>query len=130
MNGRHYIAVPAGTHLLSDAVISSAVLAADRNIPDEAMGDAGAGGSGGANFEFGVDPSLDPELALVRLTLSSHSHCGLIYALGSAHVDGGRSRTASCRKRHHQPAYRRSRSIILCSRSNITRNAARTSNRR
>jgi 26S proteasome regulatory subunit N10 len=33
------------------------------------MGDAGpaaASGSGAGDFEFGVDPSLDPELAMVR----------------------------------------------------------------
>jgi hypothetical protein len=32
----------------------------------------GAGGiSGGAGFEFGVDPSMDPELALVRIKISN-----------------------------------------------------------
>jgi 26S proteasome regulatory subunit N10 len=36
------------------------------------MGDAGAsaGGAGGSNFEFGVDPSMDPELAMVRMPIS------------------------------------------------------------
>lgn len=61
------MSVPPGTHLLSDVIISSPILSEDRGIPPEAMGDVGgASGSGGANFEFGVDPSLDPELALVR----------------------------------------------------------------
>lgn len=61
----HLVSVPPGTHLLSDVIISSAILSEDRGIPPEAMGDVGgASGSGGANFEFGVDPSLDPELAL------------------------------------------------------------------
>lgn len=64
-----------GPHLLSDILISSPILSADRSssIP-EALGGTGAGPStatSGANeFEFGVDPSLDPELAMVRLTLS------------------------------------------------------------
>lgn len=57
--------------------MSSAVLAADRGalIPEELRegGDAGgAGGSsggGGGDFEFGVDPSLDPELAMVSFRL-------------------------------------------------------------
>lgn len=71
---RHLVSIPPGPHLLSDMLISSPILAADRGmgIPEEAMGDAGtsgaaAGGSGGAGagFEFGVDPSLDPELAMV-----------------------------------------------------------------
>ncbi|KAG2114636.1 uncharacterized protein F5147DRAFT_630350 [Suillus discolor] len=61
----HLVSVPPGTHLLSDVIISSSILSEDRGIPPEAMGDVGgASGSGGANFEFGVDPSLDPELAL------------------------------------------------------------------
>ncbi|KIY47817.1 hypothetical protein FISHEDRAFT_44702 [Fistulina hepatica ATCC 64428] len=65
----HFIAVPPGTHLLSDALISSPILASDRSsgIPEELIpGGQGAGGSGSAanDFEFGVDPSLDPELAM------------------------------------------------------------------
>ncbi|KAG6864305.1 hypothetical protein C0991_010715 [Blastosporella zonata] len=67
----HILSVPPGTRLLSDALISSPILSEDRNasIPAEfggAGGDgAAASGSGGANqFEFGVDPSLDPELAM------------------------------------------------------------------
>lgn len=71
---RHLVSIPPGSHLLSDVLISSPILAGDRGmgIPDEAMGDAGAGGSGiaggaGGGFEFGVDPSLDPELAMVHV---------------------------------------------------------------
>ncbi|KAA1476731.1 hypothetical protein DENSPDRAFT_843796 [Dentipellis sp. KUC8613] len=63
----HYLAIPTGPHTLSDIINGSTLLAADRNIPEEAMGGApaAAGSSaGGANFEFGVDPSLDPELAM------------------------------------------------------------------
>ncbi|KAH7930337.1 hypothetical protein BV22DRAFT_1055288 [Leucogyrophana mollusca] len=63
----HYVSVPPGPHLLSDMIISSPILSEDRGIPPEAMGDAGAGASGsggGNNFEFGVDPTLDPELAM------------------------------------------------------------------
>ena len=66
----HYISVPPGSHLISDVILSSSILAADRGIPEEAMGEAGpsvgtTSGAGGSNqFEFGVDPSLDPELAM------------------------------------------------------------------
>ncbi|TFK35036.1 hypothetical protein BDQ12DRAFT_688682 [Crucibulum laeve] len=65
----HYVTVPPGNLLLSDVLISSPILSADRSasIPDELVpGNAGAAsGSGVANdFEFGVDPSLDPELAM------------------------------------------------------------------
>jgi 26S proteasome regulatory subunit N10 len=72
--------VPPGTHLLSDALISSPILSADRSssIPEE-LGGTGDGpiptGSGSNNFEFGVDPSLDPELAMV---------CQNFYCLTSA----------------------------------------------
>ena len=64
-------------------IISSAVLAGDRGIPEEVLAESGAGPSGPAagGFEFGVDPSLDPELAMVRrislLKIPSipNSHC-------------------------------------------------------
>ncbi|KAG5653282.1 hypothetical protein H0H81_001346 [Sphagnurus paluster] len=66
----HFVSIPPGTSLLSDALISSPILSADRSagIPAE-LGGTGdipaASGSGGGNqFEFGVDPSLDPELAM------------------------------------------------------------------
>ncbi|KAG5645796.1 hypothetical protein DXG03_005333 [Asterophora parasitica] len=66
----HIISVPPGSVLLSDALISSPILSGDRSssIPTE-LGGTGdipaASGSGGASsFEFGVDPSLDPELAM------------------------------------------------------------------
>ncbi|KAI0640528.1 hypothetical protein C8Q79DRAFT_921345 [Trametes meyenii] len=64
-NNSHYLAVPPGTHLLSDMILNSPLLADDRGIPEEAMGDGAAGSAaGGGAFEFGVDPSLDPELAM------------------------------------------------------------------
>ncbi|KAJ2930690.1 hypothetical protein H1R20_g6405, partial [Candolleomyces eurysporus] len=64
----HLLSVAPGALLLSDALITSAVLAADRGalIPEELQAGGGGGeasGSGGG-FEFGVDPSLDPELAM------------------------------------------------------------------
>ncbi|CAA7269212.1 unnamed protein product [Cyclocybe aegerita] len=65
----HLLTVHPGSHLLSDALIASPILSADRSasIP-EAFGGTGAGpaagGSTANDFEFGVDPSLDPELAM------------------------------------------------------------------
>lgn len=56
--GSHLVTVPPGPSL-ADALLSSPIL-------------AGEGGSmmglGASDFEFGVDPSADPELALVRCT--------------------------------------------------------------
>lgn len=54
--GSHLITVPPGPSL-ADALLSSPILA----------GEGGAAlGLGANDFEFGVDPSADPELALVR----------------------------------------------------------------
>ncbi|KAL4075536.1 hypothetical protein J3A83DRAFT_4485254 [Scleroderma citrinum] len=65
MDYRHLLSVPPGPHLLSDMIISSPILAEDRGIPPGVMGTPGpSDASGTADFEFGVDPSLDPELAM------------------------------------------------------------------
>ena len=50
--------------LLSDAILSSPILAGEDGVPPGGMAGGEAGGSN--QFEFGVDPSLDPELAMVR----------------------------------------------------------------
>lgn len=69
--GSHLVTVPPGPSL-ADALLSSPIL-------------AGEGGSmmglGASDFEFGVDPSADPELALVRslnVRLRSHNCEGLM----------------------------------------------------
>lgn len=54
--GSHLVTVPPGPSL-ADALLSSPILA----------GEGGAVlGLGASDFEFGVDPSADPELALVK----------------------------------------------------------------
>ncbi|KAJ3859974.1 MAG: hypothetical protein NXY57DRAFT_966257 [Lentinula lateritia] len=64
----HLVVVPPGPRLISDALISSPILSDDRSasIPTELGGTGGDGpsASSGGDFEFGVDPSLDPELAM------------------------------------------------------------------
>lgn len=67
--GSHLVTVPPGPSL-ADALLSSPILA----------GEGGAVlGLGAGDFEFGVDPSADPELALVReqTELDSKGHCGV-----------------------------------------------------
>lgn len=55
----HLVTIPPGPHLLSDMLISTPIIAGEE-------GSAGNfGASSGGDFEFGIDPSLDPELALV-----------------------------------------------------------------
>ncbi|KAG0224500.1 26S proteasome non-ATPase regulatory subunit 4 [Mortierella sp. GBAus27b] len=58
------VTVPPGPHLLSDVLISSAIVAGeDGSAPNYVS-------SGGGSYEFGVDPNLDPELALaLRISL-------------------------------------------------------------
>lgn len=54
-NTSHVVSVPAGVGSLSDSLVSSPIL----------EGEAGAAGlASGEGLEFGVDPNLDPELAL------------------------------------------------------------------
>ena len=67
--GSHLEIVPPGPNLLSDSIVASPILAGEGGGAGAggAGGEGGEGraGGGGDNFEFGVDPSLDPELALV-----------------------------------------------------------------
>lgn len=124
---RHYIAVQPGQLLLSDALVSSAILAADRGLPDELMttGGPSAQGEGGATnqFEFGVDPSLDPELAMVSnaigLPLVLRSQFNLV---GSEDVNGrGASTPNSSRAINGHIStgaiYTKSRCACACSRN-------------
>lgn len=59
----HLATIPPGPHLLSDLLLTTPILSGDSGVP----GGSGAGGDvdgGLGGFEFGVDPSVDPELAL------------------------------------------------------------------
>ncbi|KAK2462346.1 hypothetical protein APHAL10511_005652 [Amanita phalloides] len=69
VDNSHLLVVPPSTQLLSEALIASPILAGDRSasIPEQLLpggAETGAGASTSNNFEFGVDPNLDPELAL------------------------------------------------------------------
>lgn len=58
--GSHLVTIPAGSGLLSDQLVSSAIMQGEG-----AAGGSGAGAEGGGDFgEFGFDPNNDPELAL------------------------------------------------------------------
>jgi 26S proteasome regulatory subunit N10 len=64
----HILHVPAGSLNLADALMSSNIYA-ERDSggggDGEAAGGEGGGGNGGGAFEYGVDPAVDPELAMV-----------------------------------------------------------------
>jgi 26S proteasome regulatory subunit N10 len=65
-DGSHLEIIPPGPNLLSDSILATPVLAGD-GVGGGAggVGESGAGGAGETNqFEFGVNPELDPELAL------------------------------------------------------------------
>ncbi|KJE89463.1 proteasome 54kD subunit-PA [Capsaspora owczarzaki ATCC 30864] len=59
----HLITVPPGPHVLSNIVMSSPLFMSEDGNPMRGIPGGDGAGSGGG-FEFGVDPSLDPELAL------------------------------------------------------------------
>ncbi|KAF2705127.1 26S proteasome non-ATPase-like protein regulatory subunit 4 [Pleomassaria siparia CBS 279.74] len=64
--GSHLAIVQPSANLLSDSLITTPILGGDGSANGAgASGSGGEGGdSGGPSFEFGVDPSVDPELAL------------------------------------------------------------------
>ena len=63
----HLAIIHPGPELLSDQLVATPILSGDGAAPrggaDADMGGMGGGDAGGG-FEFGVDPSADPELAL------------------------------------------------------------------
>jgi len=70
----HLITVPAGPHILSDILLSSPIIVGEGGgggfgaaaaASAAAAAAAAASGSTGGEYDFGVDPNLDPELAMV-----------------------------------------------------------------
>lgn len=68
--GSHLAIVQPSSNLLSDSLVTTPILGGD-GMSGGGAGSSGAGGAGGEggetggnSFEFGVDPSVDPELAL------------------------------------------------------------------
>ncbi|KAI9847184.1 MAG: hypothetical protein M1837_003047 [Sclerophora amabilis] len=65
-DGSHIAIIPPGPNLLSDALVTTPILNGEG--PSSGANGASAGneaaGDGPGGFEFGVDPSMDPELAL------------------------------------------------------------------
>ncbi|KAK6540954.1 hypothetical protein TWF694_008335 [Orbilia ellipsospora] len=71
----HLATIPPGPHLLSDQLVTTPILGDDSGMGGSGVGEGGAGGSsGGGGFDFGVDPHLDPELALaLRMSLEEEN---------------------------------------------------------
>jgi 26S proteasome regulatory subunit N10 len=62
----HLVTVPPGPHILSDILVASAIVR-------DGSGEDGARAGGAGGFDFGVNPELDPELAMV-LQMSREEH--------------------------------------------------------
>ena len=64
--GSHLAIIQPSSNLLSDSLITTPILGGDGGSGGAGASNAGGegGDSGGNSFEFGVDPSVDPELAL------------------------------------------------------------------
>ncbi|CAG8518825.1 11097_t:CDS:2, partial [Scutellospora calospora] len=62
----HLVTVPPGPHILSEILILSPIIAGeDGGVP------TGFSVGGGGSYEFGVDPNLDPELAMAAKTTTA-----------------------------------------------------------
>ncbi|KIW07651.1 uncharacterized protein PV09_01593 [Verruconis gallopava] len=71
-DGSHLETVQPGPNLLSDSILASPILAGDGVGGSSGVGGVGSDAVGGdsSQFEFGVNPELDPELALaLRMSL-------------------------------------------------------------
>ncbi|KAL8942761.1 MAG: hypothetical protein Q9211_001262 [Gyalolechia sp. 1 TL-2023] len=70
-DGSHLAIIPPGPSLLSDTLVTTPILSVDGVAPRGGTDEVGADGGGGG-FEFGVDPSTDPDLALaLRMSMES-----------------------------------------------------------
>jgi len=69
----HLVNVPPGPHILSDMLVSTPIIGGGGFGASAAASAAVAavtGGVAGGDFEFGIDPTLDPELAMaIRLSM-------------------------------------------------------------
>lgn len=70
--GSHLAVIPPGPNLLSDSIVTTPILSGDGVGPSGpgGAGGEGAAAEGGEDFELGVDPAADPELAFaLRMSL-------------------------------------------------------------
>ncbi|KAK7527793.1 uncharacterized protein IWZ02DRAFT_442550 [Phyllosticta citriasiana] len=63
-DGSSLTVIPPSSNLLSDAIVTSPIIGGEAAPGSGAGGSGGAGGEGEPEWQFGIDPSMDPELAL------------------------------------------------------------------
>eukprot|EP00026_Physarum_polycephalum_P010171 Phypoly_transcript_10323.p1 GENE.Phypoly_transcript_10323~~Phypoly_transcript_10323.p1 ORF type:complete len:392 (+),score=98.37 Phypoly_transcript_10323:47-1222(+) len=93
----HLITVPAGPHILSDMLLSSPIIVGEGGgggfgaaaAASAAAAAAAASGATGGEFDFGVDPSLDPELAMVLRISMEEERARQEEAKRKSEQDGG-----------------------------------------
>jgi 26S proteasome regulatory subunit N10 len=90
----HLITVPAGT-ILSDMLFGSPIFQIDGGAGYGAApgGDAAAGGDA---FEFGVDPNMDPELAMALRVSMQEERARQEAATAAAAADGTAGEAGAC----------------------------------
>ncbi|GAA5963233.1 hypothetical protein JCM3765_005767 [Sporobolomyces pararoseus] len=96
----HFLQVEPGPHLLSEKIMQSAIVRGEGNDDGDMGGSGGAGGAGGGGDadEFGVDPNLDPELAMaLRMSLQEEQarQAAAAAASGSGSAPAAPSTTTS-----------------------------------
>ena len=68
------LVVPTGASVVN-ALYTSAILLGNDAVPTGADGSAAGAGGAGPGFEFGIDPNMDPELAMaIRMSLEEERH--------------------------------------------------------
>ena len=85
--GSYLAVVPPGPGLLSDAIVTTPIVGMGgdmgmgggdggfEGINGAGGGPGGSGGAGGGGFEFGIDPSADPELAMaLRMSMEEEQN--------------------------------------------------------
>lgn len=82
-NNSHLVDIPVGAGgLLGDHIASSPVLAEELPGAGAAIPGAERGAAGGGMDGFGVDPNLDPELAMVRPTVAASFRVEIFLRIG------------------------------------------------
>lgn len=90
-NNSNFVTVPPGP-VLADVLISSPIFLQDGGGSGFGGGGGEGGGAAGDGFEFGVDPNLDPELALALRVSLEEERARQNAAAAAAAREGGESK--------------------------------------
>ncbi|CAM0872232.1 unnamed protein product [Alopecurus aequalis] len=92
----HIVHVPPGDHALSDILISTPIFTGEEGGSGFAASAAAAAATGATGYDFGVDPNVDPELALaLRLSMEEERARQEAIAKKAAEESSGADNNAS-----------------------------------